>query len=95
MATNPPGKGKAIVACSVPAHVAELVLARSKLLGWSRSKYAGLLLERWYQDGCVPVSDTEITLLDAEAKKLPLPVERAMDPYHATLSSKKVAPASG
>lgn len=63
MATNPPGKGKAVVACSVPEAVAAEIIRRAKSLNWTKSKYAGLLLERWYNTGAEQVSPLEQALV--------------------------------
>jgi hypothetical protein len=55
------------------------------VLKWSKSKYAGELLVRWYQEGCPPVSPAEAFMLEQQ-----LLVAEEKSPY-AMKSSKKQA----
>ncbi len=55
------------------------------MLKWSKSKYAGELLVRWYQEGCPPVSPAEAFMLEQQ-----LLVAEEKSPY-AMKSSKKQA----
>lgn len=65
MATNPIGAGKAVVSASVPQELADEILRRATRLKWSKSKYAGELLERWYAEGCRPLSVAELPASEA------------------------------
>lgn len=66
MATNPVGEGKEVVSASVPVALAREIERRAKVLKWSKSKYAGELLLRWYQEGCPAISPAEIVLLEKQ-----------------------------
>ena len=59
MASNSPGAGKAVVAASVPKHVADEIRQRASLLQWTVSKYTGELLKRWHERGAEPVTPLE------------------------------------
>ena len=85
MATNPVGEGKAVVSASVPVALAREIERRAAVLKWSKSKYAGELLVRWYQEGCPPVSPAESVMLEQQ-----LLVAEEKTPY-TTKSSKRQA----
>lgn len=63
MATNPLGEGKAVVSANVPQALAAEIERRAKRLKWTKSKYAGELLQRWFDSGCPAVSEDEAVLL--------------------------------
>lgn len=85
MATNSVGEGKEVVSASVPVALAREIERRAKVLKWTKSKYAGELLARWYQEGCPPVSAAEVVLLEQQ-----LFGREEKKPY-VTKSSKKQA----
>lgn len=64
MATNPIGKGKAVVSAVVPKHIADEIKARADRLHWSVSQYASELLGRWYREGALPVHPFDSSELD-------------------------------
>lgn len=85
MATNPVGEGKAVVSASVPVALAREIERRAAVLKWSKSKYAGELLVRWFREGCPPVSPAEAVMLEHQLLKV-----EEKSPY-ITKSSKKQA----
>lgn len=89
MATNPVGLGKEVVSASVPVALARLIEARAERMGWTKSKYASLLIQRWYDEGCPAVHPNEALLIEMEAKMA------AEAPASYLAASKKKSPPKG
>jgi len=45
--------------------VTNAIIAKAGILGVKKTKYASLVLEKWFSDGCPPVTE-----LDATARKI-------------------------
>jgi hypothetical protein len=52
-------KNAETISAHVPKWLAPLIDERARRLGWSRSKYLGEILQKWYRDGASPVTDLD------------------------------------
>ncbi|AHF92339.1 hypothetical protein OpiT1DRAFT_05795 [Opitutaceae bacterium TAV1] len=59
MATHSIGSGKALLGTTVPEPVARAIITRAGALGWTKSRYAGAVLQAWYDAGCPPVGKAD------------------------------------
>lgn len=56
------GKGKGNLTAYLSTEKKDYIIARGERLGWSKSKYAGAIIDRWFEAGCPAVSEVEQSL---------------------------------
>lgn len=56
------GKGKHFIGLSVPLKPVQNIDSRAKALGWTRARYTLAIVEKWYAEGCPPVSEADNAL---------------------------------
>ena len=71
MATNPIGKDKKSIGTAIAVNIHDLIEERAISIGISKSKYVGLILDKWVEDGSPPISsaDRAIKIVEEEQKK--------------------------
>lgn len=65
MGSKSVGKGKALLAASVPEEIKHFVRYRSERLGWSESRYVRAIVEHWMADGAPPVNEIETAVMES------------------------------